>query len=221
MNDQFNDLLQNSSLLCSFSTFIPDFDEDDPETVPNLFQGDIAMEKDEMAMLKIGINPMKFPQKLWDNRTVPFTISREYSFDERALIDRSLTTLSSLTCLNFKEHLDSDKNFIHFKPPEGKSGGCWSYVGKTGGEQIVTLQKSDKSSAHCFSSEGRIIHEILHAVGIYHEQSRPDRDKYIKIHWENIVPKYKKNFKLITNKGKHSFAYDYNSVMHYGFFYFR
>lgn len=194
--------------------------EEDPETMPDLFQGDIAMKENEMAMLKIGINPMKFPQKLWENRTVPFSISKEYNFDERALIERSLITISSLTCINFKEHNISETNFIHFKPPEGKSGGCWSYVGKTGGEQIVSLQKKDKKSAHCFSSEGRIIHEILHAIGIYHEQSRPDRDKYIKIHWDNIIPKYKKNFKLVT-KGKYSFDYDYNSVMHYGYFYFR
>lgn len=179
------------------------------------------MPKNQMNMLKLGINPLKYPQKLWDNRTIPFKINQNYSFDERALIERSLTTISSLTCLNFKMSSDSDENFIHFKPPQGKAGGCWSYIGKTGGEQIVTLQKADKSSAHCFSSEGRVIHEVLHAVGIYHEQSRPDRDKYIKIHWENILPRYKKNFKLVTNKGKHSYEYDYNSVMHYGFFYFR
>lgn len=65
---------------------------------------------------------------------------------------------------------------------------CWSYVGRFGGTQIVSLQPPDEKGPNCLGSEGRAIHELLHALGIFHEQSRADRDKFVKIHLENVIP---------------------------------
>ncbi|XP_055850323.1 hatching enzyme 1.2 [Episyrphus balteatus] len=195
---------------------------DDPETMPQLFQGDIAVDAETYTSLRLGVNPSKYPKRLWPNGNIPFEISKSYNSEERAAIENALRVLNSLTCINFAPYDGEDDDYLYIQPPDvDVPKGCWSYVGRRGGEQTVSLQRPDETSLHCFSSEGRIMHELMHAIGIYHEQSRADRDQYVKIHWENIMPKFKKNFKLVSEKnGKYSFDYDYNSVMHYGAYYF-
>lgn len=60
-------------------------------------------------------------------------------------------------------------------------------MGKFGGAQIVSLQAPDEKGPNCLGSEGRAIHELLHALGLFHEQSRADRDKFVKIQLENVL----------------------------------
>ena len=45
---------------------------------------------------------------------------------------------------------------------------------------------------------GIIIHELMHATGFWHEQSRPDRDWYVTVLWKNIQDGMEYNFKKQT-----------------------
>ena len=61
------------------------------------------------------------------------------------------------------------------------------------------------------------MHEFIHALGFYHEQSRTDRDNFVTINFANVQVGYAGNFvkyddTQITPFGE---AYDYLSVMHY------
>ena len=61
---------------------------------------------------------------------------------------------------------------------------CYSYIGRIGVAQTVSLDDN------CFNDglPGTAIHELLHAVGFFHEQSRTDRDDYVIINYSNVQP---------------------------------
>lgn len=59
-----------------------------------------------------------------------------------------------------------------------------------------------------------IIHELLHSVGFQHIQQRPDRDRHVRVNWNNINSWQHEQFekKEGTTLG---LPYDCGSVMHY------
>lgn len=69
----------------------------------------------------------------------------------------------------------------------------------------------------CFANRGIIEHELLHVVGLLHEQARPDRDEHVVIHWENIDKTYYQDFAKGRTRDVTTFdlPYDYKSIMHY------
>ena len=63
---------------------------------------------------------------------------------------------------------------------------------------------------------GNIMHELGHVLGFYHEHNRIDRDKYITILWENIIPGLYHLFQEINTETSYKdMPYDYGSIMHY------
>ena len=96
-----------------------------------------------------------------------------------------------------------------------KDEGCYSYLGKITGRQTLSLQGSVGQTG-CFW-DGIIVHEFIHAIGFLHEQSRPDRDSFVQINFENIRDeKFKPNFERTDNSLAFGVEYDGKSVMHYG-----
>ncbi|XP_028421560.1 high choriolytic enzyme 1-like [Perca flavescens] len=134
---------------------------------------------------------------------VPFTVSSDFTSSEKQLIVSALQGFHSTTCIRFVPRT----NETDYVSVENQSG-CFSYVGKSGGAQLLSLQRPG-----CLYY-GTIQHEFNHALGFWHEQSRSDRDNYVTINWTNIDPQQVYNFnKQVTNN--QNTPYDYSSIMEY------
>ncbi|CAL1261127.1 unnamed protein product [Larinioides sclopetarius] len=125
---------------------------------------------------------------------------------ERSIIARAIEEYHKSTCIRFVPR-SNEIDFVFVTRREG----CFSMIGRDGGQQLLSLGDG------CMFV-GIIIHEFMHAVGFWHEQSRADRDNYVTIMWENIQQGQTHNFAKYTDGRLHHLneAYDYNSIMHYG-----
>lgn len=56
---------------------------------------------------------------------------------------------------------------------------CSSSVGRQGGKQVIHLAGGCKRI-------GTVVHEMMHTMGIIHEQSRPDRDDHVLVQFNHI-----------------------------------
>lgn len=139
---------------------------------------------------------------------VPYKISNQYSPDEIKVIKQGLNSFTGISCIRFVPH-NGQRDFLNIQ----SDSGCYSYLGRQGGGQVVSLQR--RGCVYDYIVQ----HELLHALGFHHEQNRSDRDKHIKILFQNIIPQQEHNFKKrkTNNLGT---PYDYNSVMHYSRFAF-
>ncbi|CAJ1348494.1 unnamed protein product, partial [Effrenium voratum] len=98
---------------------------------------------------------------------------------------------------------------------QSSESGCWANIGMSsslfgfGSNQKLNLQTPGCNDC------GTATHEMLHALGMAHEQSRPDRDNYVSILWSNVKNGMEDQF-TTNSKADISHPYDIMSIMHYG-----
>ncbi len=92
------------------------------------------------------------------------------------------------------------------------SGACEAFEGRVGGEQVVG------GSGSC--TVATILHEMGHTVGVWHEQTRPDRDTYVEVNYNAVIKASRSNFDQLLDNDQELTPYDYASVMEYPAFSF-
>lgn len=181
----------------------------------HVYQGDILIDtRNEIKIYEDGEEPPRTFQGvarttgLWENGEIAYQFAPTITQRTKEQVLLAIKWLTENTNLTFKE-TPSMKGYVYFQ----NGGGCSSYIGKTGYKQPINLSRDG-------CGVGSTIHEIMHAAGFWHEQSRIDRDKYVKVLWENILAGTEHNFQLVSNyrsfpSSNFTTELDFNSIMLY------
>lgn len=145
-------------------------------------------------------------QYRWPNALMPYAVSA--SLPNQARVTDAIAHWQSQTNMGFVQRTAANAaqypDWVEVIP----SDGCWSQVGMRGGRQEIGLADG--------CGFGATVHEFGHAWGLWHEQSREDRDTFITINWANITAGREHNFNQHVSDGDDFASYDYGSIMHYG-----
>lgn len=166
-----------------------------------VFEGDIVLgtAAEISARSALAIPGQSFR---WPDGVIPYEIDPALPEAQQSAARAAVEHWNDNTPLWIAPRTD-EPDYVRFTP----GGGCSSSVGRQGGRQDLSL------GTGCFF--GQAAHELGHAAGLWHEQSREDRDQFVRIVWENIDPEQRHNFDQHVTDGDDVGPYDYGSIMHY------
>lgn len=212
-----------------------------------LMEGDIMVDEDLVARLKALEDTTEKDgsghrrrlglagNALWDNGIFYYAYDSAFPADWRVLVREAMDAMEETLhpdrkCVRFVEIPDSmaTKQY-HVKFV--KEDGCWSYMGKVQNDDYFKHYQKLSMDPGCWEMRpgqkaiGVVMHELMHALGFFHEQSRSDRDEYIRVNVENLTTATKGSEewkdaiynwkKMPEGLEMHDTTYDYNSIMHY------
>jgi hypothetical protein len=178
-----------------------------------IFQGDIVLERLETpdprhpfhASIGIAYGQYLWP-KVGSTYQIPYVIAA--SSADLANLNVAITQFNStFSNIQFVART-AETDYVNFNfNGSDLSGVCDAIIGRTGGEQTVG------GSGAC--TVATILHEMGHTVGLWHEQSRSDRDTFVSVNYNNLIKGSISNFNKVYDDAQLLTLYDYASIMEY------
>jgi hypothetical protein len=159
----------------------------------SIFQGDIILEKvdsidPQPRFPSFGVDSVSidYTQYLWpkvgNQYQIPYVIAPGSGnlTNLNSAISQFNSTFSNI---NFVARTTQTDYVNFYFDPNNNSAQCEAIVGRAGGQQQIG--GSGGSFNPC--TVGTILHEMGHTVGLWHEQSRSDRNTYISVNYGNLI----------------------------------
>ncbi|WP_079109974.1 M12 family metallopeptidase [Streptomyces roseifaciens] len=146
----------------------------------------------------------------WPDGTIPFEINAAdfppATADRKAVTD-AINAWNTMSIIRFVPRA-TESTFTRFVSGSGCNTSTGRDITSTGEDDITC------NIAGATFNAGSVMHEIGHAIGLLHEQQRPDRDSVVTVNEANVQPADRvRNFKII--EGCKLGSYDCGSIMHY------
>jgi hypothetical protein len=183
-------------------------------------EGDIITTEDKAAQLLADRQGLQVrhpnfafvPSRLWPNRVVPFEFDAGVTAPDRSVFLTAMKWWSNsfpgVVTINFRLRT-TEPGFLRLVVANpGFVGGSTDYVGYSGGTVTITVHSNAVNA-------GLIAHELGHALGLWHEQSRNDRDAFVTVNYAVILSGDSSQFDKDSPQSTFG-NYDYDSIMHYG-----
>jgi hypothetical protein len=172
-----------------------------------IFQGDIRINRSELDSINTlpkfkgaAVNGRK-----WPNSKVYYRIQNGFPNSQR--ITDAIRHIQAKTNVIFS-YSTTASDYIEIVYDATSTYSDW--VGKKGGRQVIGIAN--------WATYGNVVHELCHALGLFHEQCRVDRDNSIIINYNNIAPGWRSQYYRYTESGYSGFdfgTFDFGSIMLY------
>jgi astacin len=151
-----------------------------------------------------------FATRLWPYGVVPYEFDSNVDPNNEPFMLTAMAVWEAVANVQFVVR-NGHSDYIHIQNSTENS----SLVGMWGDKQVVNISS--------WGTMFTMVHELGHALGFYHEQSRWDRNDFVTIEEDRIASVCGPNRDIYCgyNFDMHGGAdvygpYDFNSVMHYG-----